>query len=539
MVGRPGDKALGEGKVKVQAFLTYFTPGYPLPQLNILAGPEHEVEVRGFVDVRMDAVGEWGEEEPGAFMAKGGIEPLILRRWGWGGVVLSWNSDKIELYTDSECQEPNKVVEDGASVAGSRQATFYPDEVVTDIWGVEWRGTLLWAKASQASTVLRDVHLRLWPVSGEAAPDLANVTIVGVELKSIEFSSDHEDENGANLLKKSPDDKYANVGAPYEEPEWQASGRNNPITHSKGENIMIRATVKGGPSGIWLKLKGDSSEDYADFESDWFTSTGADQELEMVADAKLPNEISCISDAISWKALVRSSAVQHDLGTSGPHEMLVTLDTPKEVATRYNNRLTYVRAKHMCETVANGDADEDTAAAHMHQWIKNNIPFQGPPDAWSEAAIWGLVDGVGKAQCHQGGNLMDFGMRQLGVDSTYEHIKASARLPVLFAAANPCSLEKRPDGTRNPPIPACPHGHGPETLLMLLDADWNEGEGSCRVGSKVYAAFLNAVGEDEGARTAEHHILILFQAIYGQDFQRWVRQGLVPCGDWEPVPQIP
>jgi hypothetical protein len=29
-------------------------PRYPLPQLNILAGPEHEVEVRGFVDVRLD-----------------------------------------------------------------------------------------------------------------------------------------------------------------------------------------------------------------------------------------------------------------------------------------------------------------------------------------------------------------------------------------------------------------------------------------------------------------------------------------------------
>jgi hypothetical protein len=38
----------------------------------------HEIEVRGFVDVRLDNVGEWGEEDPGAFMATGGIEQLTL-----------------------------------------------------------------------------------------------------------------------------------------------------------------------------------------------------------------------------------------------------------------------------------------------------------------------------------------------------------------------------------------------------------------------------------------------------------------------------
>jgi len=68
-----------EGKVKVTPVLVYLTPGYPTPQINVLTGPEHEIEVRGFVDLRLDDVGEWGEEDPGAFMAKGGIEDLTQR----------------------------------------------------------------------------------------------------------------------------------------------------------------------------------------------------------------------------------------------------------------------------------------------------------------------------------------------------------------------------------------------------------------------------------------------------------------------------
>jgi len=109
--------------VKVHAFLTYFTPGYSAPLMNVLSGPEHEIEVRGFVDVRLDNVGEWGEEDPGASMGKDAIEDLTLRSCTAGDVVVSWNSDKIGLYTDSQCAEEDKLVEDDGSVEGSRRAT--------------------------------------------------------------------------------------------------------------------------------------------------------------------------------------------------------------------------------------------------------------------------------------------------------------------------------------------------------------------------------------------------------------------------------
>jgi hypothetical protein len=135
---------VSEGTVKVKALLTYLTPGYPLPGIHVLTGPEHEVEVCGFVDLRFDNVREWGEEDPGAFMAKGGIEQLTLRTCTAGDVQLSWNSDKIGLYTDPACEEQDKVVEDEGSVEGSRRATFtpeFPTPPDKDDWGTVFRTT--------------------------------------------------------------------------------------------------------------------------------------------------------------------------------------------------------------------------------------------------------------------------------------------------------------------------------------------------------------------------------------------------------------
>jgi hypothetical protein len=113
---------LAEGTVKVQAVVTYLTWGYPMPQLHVLTGPQYDSEVQGFVDVRLDSVGEWGEEDPGAFMAKDGIEQLMLRTCTAGNVTLAWNSDKVGLFTDAACEEQHKVAEDEGSLEGCRRA---------------------------------------------------------------------------------------------------------------------------------------------------------------------------------------------------------------------------------------------------------------------------------------------------------------------------------------------------------------------------------------------------------------------------------
>lgn len=147
---------VAEGTVKVQAFLTYWTPGYPMPQIHVLTGPVHEIEVGGFVDVRIfndtggfgrDHMGEWGEEDPGAFMAANSVDEVTLRTCTAGDVVLSWNSENIGLYTGPECEEWQRVPEDNGSAEGSHRATFTPTYQLfphdIDAWGVEFRATLL------------------------------------------------------------------------------------------------------------------------------------------------------------------------------------------------------------------------------------------------------------------------------------------------------------------------------------------------------------------------------------------------------------
>ena len=124
-------------------------------------------------------------------MSKEAIEDLTLRTSTAGNVKLWCNSDKIGLYTDSACEKEDKVVENEDSVEGSRRATFSPTPQVVppgkDIWGAEFRTKWLWAKALETSDIPRDIQPTLSPVSGKAASDVANLTIVEMGLETVAF----------------------------------------------------------------------------------------------------------------------------------------------------------------------------------------------------------------------------------------------------------------------------------------------------------------------------------------------------------------
>ena len=373
----------------------------------------------------------------------------------------------------------------------------------------------------------------------------ADIDVVKAVLKSIEFTSDHED-GGDNILKESPSDKYANVGSAYSQPEWTSTGTNNPITHTKDTYITVKVTVDVDPSGVSLKLKGDGPDNYVDFESSSFTSTGSDQVITITADAKLQNKICHLTKTINWKAVLTN---EYSVSSSGGHEICVTWGTPSESATRCpTNSLTYKRIKLLCKDygssgICGQNTSVDACAEDCQDWIRvhSGIDTSGrTPTTCDE--VWGLLDGVGKGQCGESGILMNNMTELLGISSTYEHIKAAAWLPVPIATTSPCALQHRPN--TSPPYPACTtHPTEVEELWMVFPsgpfAGWNEGEGGCRVGTKFYPAFSTIVGEDEGTRTAEHHTLIQFGTLCGADFQKWLRPSKVPCGESAPVPPVP
>ncbi len=254
---------LGEGKVKLQARIAYFTSGEN-PELVFLSGPEHEVEVHGFVDLWIGGVDEWGEEDPGVFMPEGTVESHILRTCTAGDVVLSWNSDKVGYYEDAECENP--VDEDECSAEGSRRATFttyqpvFPD---VDRWGARFYWNCVYAKALEASEMRRDIRVTLSPVSGKSVPDVVNLTVfTGVQLKEVTFSGDkfhdvERDLDGSGL---------------YQPPHWQDNSQpldgdaddpgdhKYPVCYTRNAKMRLSATMVVEPADLFggsVQIRGD------------------------------------------------------------------------------------------------------------------------------------------------------------------------------------------------------------------------------------------------------------------------------------------
>jgi hypothetical protein len=151
-------------------------------------------------------------------MAKDGIEQLMLRTCTAGNVTLSWNSDKVGLFTDPACEQQHKVAEDEGSLEGSRRATFTPQYATPPNkgnWDTVFKTTRLCAKALETSAIMGDIHLTPSPVSGKCPSDLINATIVGVDAEGHRPGTmaspgaavpEADEEESANLVAMVNDD---------------------------------------------------------------------------------------------------------------------------------------------------------------------------------------------------------------------------------------------------------------------------------------------------------------------------------------------
>ena len=148
---------------------------------------------------------------------------------------------------------------------------------------------------------------------------VARVVVPKVDLKSIEFTSDHES-GGANILKDNNAD-WTDNGTAYVEPEWmKVPARNNPISHTKNTKLTAKVTVKVEPSGVTFDLIGDGPDGYVDFHENGNTSTGGDQDLTVTADDNLPDQVCTLTKSIDWK--ITAGATECGAGSSGGHKNL-------------------------------------------------------------------------------------------------------------------------------------------------------------------------------------------------------------------------
>lgn len=285
-------------------------------------------------------------------------------------------------------------------------------------------------------------------------------TVLKVELKSIEFTSDHEDGGGANLLQDYNAD-YAGTGAAYSEPEWVNGGDNHPVSHTKDTKITAKVKIKVEPAGITFDLKGAGPDGYVDFNKAVVTSTGADQEVAVTADANLPNEVDTMTKSIDWT--IKVGTLECVAGTSGGHKIYVTYGTPT------GGGYTEKRINWVC-LKADGKSTQETCADALHDAVAAGATFgSAGTDGWA------LLDG-GNGDCDNQARCMKNAVEMLGCGpASVKCVRASTDA----GAGNCLNLETHPS-------------HANWYLIMDFNSNpssryWNLFEGCCEAAGHYYA----------------------------------------------------
>ena len=155
-----------------------------------------------------------------------------------------------------------------------------------------------------------------------------SIKVVGVSLSliSVQFTSDH------GVLKNHTTD-YKDGGYTYSKPEWAAASTSacSPITQTKNTNLSVNVSLKIEPSGLAFKLYATGSDNlppFPSFNDVAGSSTGSDQEIALTSYNKLPNYITHIAGQLSWKVKIGVDETEFDLGSSGVHNVYVTVAEP-------------------------------------------------------------------------------------------------------------------------------------------------------------------------------------------------------------------
>jgi hypothetical protein len=296
------------------------------------------------------------------------------------------------------------------------------------------------------------------------------LNIVNVDLKSIEFTSDHES-GGSNILNDNNSD-WTDSGTAYTEPEWVDGGDNNPISHTKNTKLTAKVKIKVEPSGISFDLKGDGPNGYVDFNKAGLTSTGADQEITVTADDNLPDQVDTLTKSIDWSIDV--SGTECDAGSSGGHKIYVTYGTPA------GSVVTECRVRWCC-TTCDGESTEQGIADKIYTALASDPPKFKLKSPNLPSPLWLLMSSVTyQGQCIDLAKLMKLELEMLGASGAIGYVYGSTDTTCFSTSAS--AYESR----------TCPGGsHGNEVIRVWSAGGWNNWEAVCKVGATCYAVKLD------------------------------------------------
>ncbi len=280
------------------------------------------------------------------------------------------------------------------------------------------------------------------------------LTILKVELKSVEFTSDH------GVLTDYNTDYAGSGGTVYNPRGWVKNGANNPITHVKDGKITANVTLCVQPSGISFNLTGDGPIAALDFHKTGLTSSGSDQSISVTSDENLPASVNVLNHNINWSVTIGGQTYGDE--TSGPHKIYVTWSSP-------GSGPTLKRIDKVCNT-ADGQNSTVGIADNLQDMVASDTTFgSGDVDGWA------LLDG-GNGDCDNQARCMKYAFEMSGAGSAnIQFVRASSNA----GQGNCLDLESRVVSN--------------QTQYLVMDFDtgsgynWNAYEGCCEAAGYYYA----------------------------------------------------
>jgi uncharacterized membrane protein/protocatechuate 3,4-dioxygenase beta subunit len=237
------------------------------------------------------------------------------------------------------------------------------------------------------------------------------ITAAKAVVKSLAFNNDHG-------VLTDYDLNFAGAGGsrynPYDNPEWNMSPPNIPITYTKGDIVKATVMVNVQPAGVLFDLEGDSSTAALDFKVFGIPSTGEDQPVDVTGAVNLPEQIGFIDSTITWRInnVGGAGGPSYDIGTFDPLRIYLTWDIPGFAGDPYGEP-TIKRINWVCEK-AEGATSPEEIADKLQATI---ISLQNFGQTTKNSKVgWELLDYKdAKADCIHQAQLMQYAVSMLGV----------------------------------------------------------------------------------------------------------------------------
>ena len=388
------------------------------------------------------------------------------------------------------------------------------------------------------------------PGGGRAKDKICGTTAVSVKLKSVDFSG-----TGNNTLRKQGNDTWANDtfrddgNVVIDYPEWQDDNldgtpeKNEPVCYTGGKTPTMTAVLAlpaALPSFASAKLR-VTKDGTTLVTKDVSLSASEVTVNNLTWETPLPSILGSSGYTLTWSISLDGGGSYTEIGKS-VNWFFVVLGTPKTSNSYLEaNKLTCKRIFEVLERTKDAAAHTGTIASYIQQWQRELAP--GPRTTGVNGSkLWALMDRTETGQCMEGALFMEQAIRLLGIPAEHQHV-----LPTL----NPAWEHVRSAINFVDAVTRSNCDCGVEETLGLYFSSagyltgWNEGEGCCLVGGKLYAAFAgNLIGEVGGivgqraASTAAHHILLKLENGSGQ-LQRWRKANGDACSvsnGWQAVP---